>query len=1286
MRFKIILILLISALQLNAQEVLKLHRTLQWREQPQKITFSDFQTRDLPYFDGANYPADSDYLPVYFETLPLRLNGTTEVSITNAVYLTLNKQLYSITEENLQEGVAVNAQKGFIKKQPVASLSLIPLRKNPMTGEIEKLIEFDLEIRTTPDQQSFALKQAQSYATNSVLKTGRWYKIAVSQDGIYRVDYNFLKNIGLDVDNIDPRNFRIYGNGGGMLSEKNADFRHDDLAENAISVVGESDGSFDASDYILFYGQEPHRWKYDATGQRFHHQTNLYSDVTYYFITADLGPAKSRWSPNASLNNPTVTVTDCDDYRFHELEESSLIGSGREWFGDYYNFSVTTKLFPFSFPNLLTSEPVYLKSSVAARSTASTGYFYVLANGQTVNTHTLTKVGTNYTDIYARVEEKENTFTSSGSTINVSVNFNNPSSGAEGWLNYLELNVRRNLVYAGIPLIFRDSRSVGAGNKAEFVIQNPTSGLIVLDVTDPVNVFIQQYSNSGSEARFTVSADSLREFLAFVDGAGVLIPTVIETVSNQDLHAIGQPDMLIVTPASLKSEADALANHHRSKNNLTVSVVDVNHIYNEFSSGAQDLSAIRDFVRMLYMRAGSDTSLIPRFLLLFGDGSYDYKDKIANNTNLVPSYQSPNSVNPTTTFVTDDFFGFLDDSEGGSIDGGANYLDISIGRLPAKIPEEARAMVNKIIHYQSTGNTIVDPSNCVDGDCSVFGNWRNNITFIGDDEDGNIHMRQADDLAEYLEINHPEYSIDKILLDAYPEQSTPGGSRYPDVNEAIGRKIFSGTLIMNYTGHGGVNGWAHERILDISGINSWNNFCKMPLFITATCEFSRFDDPEKVSAGEMVLLNPNGGAIAMVTTTRLVYSGANFTLNNAFLQKAFAPFGNRMPTIGEAIMLTKNSIGLDANNRKFILLGDPAVMLAYPQYNIATTQVNEATAADDTLKALKKITVTGEVRDNNNVKMTAFNGTVFPTIYDKSVPVTTLKNSGGSAFTFNLQKSVIYNGKASVTNGEFTFTFIVPKDIAYNFGSGKISYYSENGQIDANGYSNVVIGGTATDFETDLEGPQVDVFMNNEKFAFGGITDENPILLVKLTDFSGINTVGTGIGHDITGLLDENSQNTLVLNEYYEAELDNYQAGEARYPLANLENGRHTIAVKAWDVHNNSAEGYTEFVVADDAELALSHVMNYPNPFTTNTSFFFEHNCPCKELFVSVKIMTVSGKVVKTLEQQVLSDGYRADGIQWDGLDEYGEIIGRGVYVYKLNVRTPDGASAHEFEKLVILR
>ncbi len=1267
----IIPILVLCAVQLNANETQRLRVKLEWHEAPQSIRLNETDTRIIPFFEGASLSQEKNFIPVFYQNINISQAGEIEAQIINAIYEPLELTGISLSDKDFSELIQVEAAIGYIKKRPVATVSFIPLRKNAFSGTIEKLVEFDIELKITAAPQTVAMKRASDYTDNSVLSSGKWYKVSVPREGIFKMDYNFLKNLGLDVDNLDPRNLRVYGNGGGMLPELNAAFRHDDLQENAIRVIGESDGKFNQNDYILFYGQSPHRWHYNATKQRFNHTYHLYTELTYYFITADPvqgAAAPKRWTSQASAGNPNVSVTTFDDFQFHELEEVNLIRSGREWYGDYFNFSATARNFSFTFPNIVTNEQAYLRTNVAARSISANTNFSFSISGQPVNLHNINRVGNYYTDIYARPDEKEGVFNVFGDQITVTANFSNPSSGAEGWLNFIELNVRRRLVYTGSPLFFRDINSVGIGNRSEFTVQNVPSNILILDVTNQLNAFQIEHQLSGNELKFSAATDSLREFVAFVDGSGLLTPQAIGRVDNQNLHATTQPDMIIITPASLKNESETLANHHRNNNNLDVITVDVQHIYNEFSSGAQDLSAIRDFVRMVYVREGSDTDLMPKYLLLFGDGSFDYKDKVSNNNNLVPTYQSPNSTSPVETFASDDFFGFLDDNEGNMF---ISKMDIAIGRLPVTNATEALNMVNKIIHYQSN---------------NVFGNWRNYLCFVGDDEDGNIHMDQANRLAQYFENNHRVYNIDKIFLDAYPQQSTPGGSRYPDVNDAIDRRMFAGALIMNYTGHGGVNGWAHERILDIPMINAWENFDKMPLFVTATCEFSRFDDPGKLSAGEIVLLNPNGGAWAMVTTTRLVYSGANFSLNNNFLQQAFTPLTGRMPTVGEAVMETKNKIALDANNRKFILLGDPAIALAYPTYQVVTTAINGTSVQGDTLKALKKMTISGEVRDGNSNKMNNFNGIVYPTILDKPVQVTTLRNDGGAAFNFSTQRNVIYNGKASVSEGAFSYTFIVPKDIAYKIGDGKISYYSDNGQIDAQGYTTVKIGGTATDFDADKEGPEIDIFMNDEKFVFGGMTNENPLLLVKLRDESGINTVGTGIGHDITALLNDNTQDVFMLNEYYESELDNFQAGKVEYPLSSLEDGRHTIKVKAWDVHNNSSEGYTEFVVAKAADLALSHVLNYPNPFTTKTNFFFEHNRPGQPLSVTIRIMTVSGKVVKTIHEEVVSDGFRVDHISWDGLDEFGDIIGRGVYVYKLNVRSADGAAAHEFEKLVILR
>jgi len=500
---------------------------------------------------------------------------------------------------------------------------------------------------------------------------------------------------------------------------------------------------------------------------------------------------------------------------------------------------------------------------------------------------------------------------------------------------------------------------------------------------------------------------------------------------------------------------------------------------------------------------------------------------------------------------------------------------------------------------------------------------------------------------------------------------------------------------MTYIGHGGELGWAHERVLEVEDINGWTNFKHMPAFLTATCEFSRPDDPGRTSAGELVILNPNGGGICLFTTTRLAFSGSNFSLAQRFFDHFFEPINGSMPTCGEIFEQTKIDY-TDRYTRNFVLLGDPAVRLVYPQYDVVTNTVNthQLTLNSDTLSALSKITITGEVRNKSGAKMTGFNGVVYPTIYDKWATFTTIGNDlnateGGTSYPapFDMQKNVLYKGKAQIKNGDFTFTFVVPKDISYQYGNGKISYYAHNGQSDANGYSNeIVVGGLNPSAGTDNTGPQVNLYMNDDKFVFGGLTDENPVLYAEVSDSNGINTAGTGIGHDITSIIDEDNGKISILNDYYESDMDSYQAGKVRYPYSSLNPGRHSLSFKVWDVYNNSSEARTEFIVAETAELALEHVLNYPNPFSTHTTFMFEHNRPYQQLSAQVQIFTVSGKLIKTLNEIVTTEGYRSDDIEWDGLDDYGDRIGRGVYVYKLKVKDFNGSSTEKFEKLVILR
>ena len=537
---------------------------------------------------------------------------------------------------------------------------------------------------------------------------------------------------------------------------------------------------------------------------------------------------------------------------------------------------------------------------------------------------------------------------------------------------------------------------------------------------------------------------------------------------------------------------------------------------------------------------------------------------------------------------------------------------------------------------------------------------------------------------------HPVYNINKIYFDAYHEINTPGGQRYPEVNIAITNQIEKGCLILNYTGHGGQAGWGFERCLDVSMINSWNNWNNLVCFFTATCQFSAWDDPSLVSGGELCLLNPNGGAICLFSTVRLVYEGANQEINGNFYSTVFDTLPNgMMPTTGKVMEIIKLDGAGNTNDRCFTLLGDPALTLAYPHFNVVTSTVNgmDINTTSDTLKALDKVTITGYVADANHNKLTNFNGYMYPTIFDKpSLDSTQANDAASPRMAFYLQQNVIYKGKSKVTNGDFSYTFIVPKDISFQYGFGKLSYYGFNTITDANGYNNkIVVGGYSTNHKKDSIGPNIKLYINDNKFVFGGATDANPILYAVLNDSSGINTVGNGIGHDITVQLDNDNSKIYILNDYYQASLDNYQSGTVFYPMTNLAPGRHSITFKAWDVYNNSNSAYLEFVVEESKTFQLNHVLNYPNPFTTHTSFFFEHNCPCEDLNVMIQIFTVTGKLIKTINTDMHTEGYRSTGIDWDGKDDYNDHIGRGVYIYRMKVRRPDGEIASKIDKLVIL-
>jgi hypothetical protein len=1267
----LIIIGFILSLRVSGQEISR-HYKINWLPD-QYLRLSETDSILRISFEGAVTTDQYGFLPVY--TIPFELNSTGDSVRILAFNDFKFETVPSSDMPELKDGDKITASiepvqnLSFERKIPYINISFVPLRRNIVTGQVEKLVSFGLTIEFIRNSNPDLLKSQRTYAENSILESGTWYKMSVNATGIYRITSDNLKSMGIDVSSLNPRNIRIYGNGGGMLPEANATPRIDDLREIAIQVVGEEDGKFDPADYILFYGESPDKWRYDTVSHLFHHLKNSYSDISCYFLNIDLGPGKRIGSEPSVTQTPTNYVNTFNDYQFYEKDDINLLKSGRAWFDQQYFDVTTTRDYTFNFPNINTINPATVTADVVGKCTTGSSIFQVSANGQLVKSISIPAVSNDFLAQYANESVKSGNFISTRPVIDIQLTYNKPDITAVGYLNYLEINVIRNLIMAGSQMSFRSALTSGKGAISEFQLQMDQA-LTIWDITDPGNTYNVGTSQNGSTTVFRLPADTIREFIAF-DGGSFLSPKIIGKIDNQNLHGAGIFDYVIVTNPLFINEAEKLGEFHRTHDNLSVLVTTPDKIYNEFSSGTQDVSAIRDFMKMMYDKAGTGTE--PKYLLLFGDASYDYKDRVQNNSNFVPSYESYESLNPVATYVTDDYFVLLDDPEGQNANG---LLDVGVGRFPVQTVEQAQAAVNKIEHY------------CANND-SVKNDWRNVICFVAEDWDQNLHLDQADTLATHIERDYKEYNVDKIYVDAYQAVSTPGGLRNPDVNAAITERVSKGALIMSYTGHGGTLGWAHERVLEIADIQSWKNYDRMPVFVTATCEFSWFDDPSWVSAGEWVFLNPAGGGIALFTTTRPTYAGDNFTLASNFFSNVFTKTNDKYPRMGDLIVLAKNSTGSSPNSRKFVLLGDPALQLAYPQYQVVTTAINgtTVTATPDTLKALAQVVISGELQDDQGTIITGFNGTLFPTVFDKAEEISTLANVGGPVTHFFLRKNPLYKGKVTVTSGKFTFSFIVPKDIAYKFGLGKISYYARDPESDANGFSeNIIVGGFDNRNASDVNGPDIQLYMNDKNFVSGGITNQNPVLLAFLYDSSGINTVGNGIGHDIIAVVDNDTRNSSILNDYYVSDMNTYKSGEISYPFFNLSDGLHHLALKVWDVYNNSSEGSIDFLVVSSAEFALQNLINYPNPFRDQTTFSFEYNQPNSSLDVHLKIFTLSGRLIKTLHQDINTAGYKVGSMIWDGTGDDGTKISPGMYVYYINVSLQDGSTVQKSSKLVFIR
>ena len=1268
---------------LDAKTSYEITAELIWDKDPIIYVSPEEVQYEIFTFYGSGADDEFPVLPFYRHRALIDGAGKLSVEI-------LDVQFESFTKNEGPEDAAIGENLIFEtsvnqnRNQFFGVVDFIPIIKTG-NGQYERVTSIRLKVKHSPNALTGKPKSPNTY--NSVLEFGDIFKLSISKTGVHRISADLLTEMGVDINNIDPRKIKIFGNGGGLLPELIDEFRYDDLEENAIFVSGEADGSFDNNDYILFYAEDKDKWKYHPDVEKFRHQTDIYDNANYYFLKVDDSNGL-RIADQASLSSTNYTTTSYDDYAHFEEDKINLLrsyvsaqGSGKRWFGDSFKATRERTYGPFNFPNLIQSEPVQIEASFAGRYDSGTSFKAIIGN-QTLSQSIPNITSTSNQGYYAKEGFMTQSFLANNNSISITISYPSVGDGSnEGWLDFITLNCRKSLKMSGDQMSFRDRMTLDAATST-FKLDNLNSSATVWDITDPLKPKKQTGEFNNNEFSFGVETlPTLKEFIAFT-GNDLYTPSIVGKVENQNLHAIDQVDMVVVYHASFETAVDRFIEHRSSHSGLVIAKAEISQVYNEFGGGNKDVTAIRDLAEMIHFRNPNF-----KYMLLFGDGSFDYKNILElpedRTHQFIPPYETHESFEVIDSSPSDDYFTLLSPGEG-TLTENAD-LDIAIGRFPVKTIQEAEAVVDKIIRY--------------DTDPVTLGDWRNRIAFIGDDEDSNRHLVDANNVSTIIEENHCEFNIDKVYFDAFQEISTPGGQRYPSVTEAINNNMFKGLLAINYLGHGGSQGWAQERVLQIPDINSWNNQNKLPLFVTATCSFTGYDEPDYVTGGELTFLNPNGGAIGLLTTVRAVFAHSNYQLAKAVFDRIFNKVDGEYYTIGELIRVAKNNAATNAtNSRKFTLIGDPSLHLSIPEFGVTTLTINGNPMDSvnvDTINALQEVVIEGAVVDLSGNVMTNFNGKVFPTIFDKAKTITTLgQNTGSTPYSFKLQKNIIFKGAASVVNGLFSFTFIVPKDIDYQFGNAKISYYAHDDvDRDASGFTKqLIVGGTNPTAIVDDQGPLVEVFMNTEEFAFGGLTDENPTLLVKLEDDLGINVAGSAIGHDLSGVLDDDTQNSYQLNDFYEAELDNYKKGTVRYPLYQLAEGRHRISVKAWDVANNSAEGFTEFIVAKSGKVALDHVFNYPNPFTDHTDFQFEHNLPGQSMDVQVQIFTVAGRLVKTIQQNIYADGYRvANALTWDGKDEYGDHLGRGVYLYKIKIRADQGTenyikSESEFEKLVILK
>jgi len=1227
---------------------------------------NDAQQIKVLTFDNAISTDEFPTLPAFFDKIEVTQFFTSyKYSLFNAKYESLTSEEADLipSEYDFNEPL-VDIKTSSDEGKFFAMLSFFPIIKN-RNGQYQWLTS--CEIRFEGYEPVSTAKRG--VLKNSIIASGTWYKIAVNNTGLHKVTYNDLKKLGVPLTELRSSTIALFGNGGGTIPDINPEVQFDDLLECSIMIKDNGNDIFDENSYFVFYAQGPHTWEYNANNNTFKHIYNIYSDFAYYFINVDPGIGEKKRVMKENFNNQaeTGTITTFTHYDFYEKDEKNFNESGREWFGEFF-YNSSSKTFNFSLPELMDDE-ARLKIRVASTGTTGSDMDLLWSNNK-INFKLVGGTSGANATIY-----EQNLPFSSGN-LALTLKYNSIQSSGSAYLDYIEIQAKCKLKIVNNAMPFAITENIGTNNFSLVKVDNASAQTMIWDVTEHNAIYELTGTLAGTQLSFKTPTDRPRRFVAFngSEYQSIIIVDKNAKVANQNLHGMKNVNMVIVSHPNFLSEANRLAQFREKESNLVVVVVTPEQIYNEFSSGAQDIAAIRNFIRYLY---DNDAQKI-QYLLLFGRPSYDYRGHVAGTQLFVPNYQSrsKSETGSVSTGVScDDFFGILS-FKGGSMN--KDLINIAVGRFPVTTLAQAKIAVDKTIN--ASVKHKITPQNA--SQVLNFGDWRNVITLVADDRyNGNFLERDAEPAAAVLKDNYPAFNLEKIYIEAYPVVSFAGGQRYPDATKAINMRMERGTLAISYMGHGGGKGWSNSRVLEITDMTNWKNKYAQPFMITITCSFGWYDKMA-ISPAEIAFLNENGGVSSMITTSRDTWSNVEYGKN--IFKEIGRKQNNMYQTVGE---IHKNAKGkTDDGTNMMYLIGDPAMKINVPAFNVKTDEIlGDNLQKLDTLKALTKVTIRGRLTDDYDNTLVNFNGNIYPSIFDKPVKQT-VNYPERPIQEFFVQRNVVFKGNATVKEGKFEFSFFVPKDINFEYGNGKISYYAASENEDAGDYyDNFIIGGITDKLIVDNNGPEIEIFLNDDKFVPGGITNPSPVLFLKLKDEYGINTTGNGVGHDLVAVLDDETKKEMILNDFYLANENSYNSGTVRYQLQDLAPGPHTIKVRAWDIFNNPSEASLNFVVKSDEKLKLDHVLNYPNPFTTKTSFYFEHNQPFETFDILIHIFTVSGKLVKTIYETQFLEGNRSFPIEWDGRDEYGDKIGKGVYLYRLTVRNSQGKTAEKIEKIAIL-